>query len=186
MRKVIIGVVIGCISLFVIVGFTVVQSGLWFYNDAIKQEKGIEAQYQQNQNNYDNFVKKIQEASQVPSMYTDDIRKVYSAVVTGRYGASGSKAMLQFIREQNPSMDAALYKQIQQLVEAGRDSFETNQTMLLDKKRVYQVTLGQFPNNLLAKFFGFPKINLDKYDIVTSDETSDAFSTKKSKAIKLR
>jgi|GEM_PF-6924634 len=44
----------------------------------------------------------------------------------------------------------------------------------------------QFPGTLFAMVLGYPKINLDEYDIVTSQATDDAFRTKKSEPIKLR
>jgi hypothetical protein len=37
----------------------------------------------------------------------------------------------------------------------------------------------------VAKFMGFPKIDLEKFGIVTSNETDKAFDTKKSEPFKL-
>lgn len=155
-------------------------------NNLATQEEGIKAQYEQNQNNYDNFVKKVRETAQVPSMYADDLRNLYGETMRGRYGADGSRALLQFIKEHNPTLDAGLYRQVQQVIEAGRNSFAADQTTLIDKKRVYETTLAIFPNNILARFLGFPRIELAKYGIVTSAETANAFETKKAEPIKLR
>ena len=58
--------------------------------------------------------------------------------------------------------------------------------MLIDKKNVYQNSIQQFPESLIAGFFGYPRIDLDKYGIVTSTETQTAFETKKADPIKLR
>jgi len=155
-------------------------------NDLVSQEKSLEAQYEQDQNNYDNFVKKVLEVSQVPAMARDDLEKVTKAAISGRYGADGSKAVFQMIREQNPNVSESLYTKIQQVVDAGRTSFEAEQKMLIDKKRVYLTNLDSFPTNLVAKFLGFPKIDLSKIGIVTSDRTDEAFKTKKDKPINLR
>jgi hypothetical protein len=172
-----------------VIFFVVIATSIgWFVgtrNEFIQLELGVAAQYNQNRNNYDNFVKSVVEVAQVPAMYTKDLEKVTAAAISGRYGADGSKAVFQFIKEQNPQLDASIYKKVQQVIEAGRLSFESNQKTLLDKKRVYEVQLQQFPGSLVASFGGFPRVDLSKYDIVTSDRTEKAFETKKDEAIKL-
>lgn len=155
-------------------------------NNLVIQEEGLKAQYKQNQNNYDNYWKKLKEAAQVPDQYASDLKKLYDGTMTGRYGADGSKAMFQMIKEQNPTLDPKMYQSLQEIIEAGRNSFESEQKMLLDKKRIYEIALRTFPNSVVASLLGFPKIDLSKIDIVTSDTTNKAFETKKVDEIKLR
>jgi len=179
-------VVFGVLASFVLVSAVVlVMQGIGFNNTSIKFEKDIEAQYKQNQNSYDNYFKKVQEAAQVPVRYAEDLKGIYAAVITGRYGKDGSKAAWQWIREHNPNLDPSIYRQIQQIIESGRNDFQSNQTTLLDKKRVYETYISTFPNNLFANFLGFPKIDLAKYDIVTSTDTEKAFETKKAEKLKV-
>jgi len=155
-------------------------------NSLVTQEAGLTAQYKQNQNNYDNFIKKVVEVAQVPSMMRDDLEKVTKAAIQGRYGEKGSQAVFQFIKEQNPTVSSEVYTKIQQVIDSGRTSFESEQKMLLDKKRVYEVSLNSFPTSFVAKFLGFPKIDLSNIDIVTSDRTDKAFEKKKDEPIQLR
>ena len=182
------GVVIGLgvLVFFVLMGATLFGAVVSFYNTSIRMENGIKAQYEQNKNNYDNYFKKLKEVAQVPDMYVADMKKLWDGVRAGRYGTKGSQAVFQFIKEQNPQVDASLYKKVQDVVEAGRNGFEADQKMLIDKKREYDNYRMGFPNNVLAGFMGFPKIDLDKFRIVTSDETEGVFERKKSEPIKLR
>ena len=156
-------------------------------NSCVRQEAEIKAQYKQNQNNYDNYFKKLKEIAQVPAMYVKDLKKVWDGVMRGRYGKDGSRATWQWLKEHNPTLDTSMYKKIQTVIEAGRVDFEQNQKMLLDKKRLYEDTyLKQFPSGFIASILGFPKMDLSTMDIVTSEETEKVFKTKKSDPIKLR
>lgn len=174
---------VGLVLLAVLVsgGLVVVRS----YNELVAQEAGITAQYKQNQNAWDNYWKKLKEAAQVPDRYAAAVQQSFAGAITGRYGEGGSQAVIQAITEQNPQLDPGVYRAIQQLIEAGRAGFEADQKALLDRRRVYETTLHSFPTNLVAGLFGFPRIDLERLDIVTSDETQRAFETKRTGPIDL-
>lgn len=155
-------------------------------NEMAGHEAAIEAQYNQNRNNYGNYYAKLTEAAQVPEMYRDDLMKVYGSAVEGRYGKDGAKQVVLFIQEHNPNLDPRMYLEIQHIIEAGRDKFEADQKLLLDRKRAYEVALNTFPKGGLARILGYPKKDLTKYDIITDDRTEKAFSDKKADPIKLR
>jgi hypothetical protein len=179
--KILLGVVAGFFLILMGVGCDACAT----HNSCVRQENGLEAQYQQNQNNYASYFNKLKEIAQVPAMYTADLEKVYKTALTARYGETGSKGVFQFIKEHNPTFDSSLYTKIQQVIEAGRNSFEADQKTLLDKRRVYQNTLGEFPGSMVAGMMGFPKIDLKKYDPVVNTETEEAFKTKKAGPIQL-
>ena len=172
------------VFLFMAIGYS--GCAFSYRTDCIHAENGVVAQYDQDRNNYDNMFKKFKEVAQVPAMYTEDLKKVYDSAIQSRYGADGSKAMFQFLKEHNPNFDSSLYTKLQAVIEAGRNSFAADQQQLLDKKRQYKDLLGS--NRALAVnfWFGFPHIDMNKYDIVTSDVTEKAFQDKKADEIKLR
>lgn len=179
-------ILIGVISFILISIFSIIGYIISVNNTCVTMEATIKAQYKQNQNNYDNYFKTLQEAAQVPSMYMNDLKKVYDGTMSGRYGQGGSKATWQFIKEHNPAIDSSMYVKIQTIIESGRKDFENNQKMLLDKKRVYEDTfLKKFPTSLVASALSYPKIDLASMDIITSDETEKVFKNKKSDFIKL-
>jgi hypothetical protein len=162
---------VGCVA--------VVSTGISVYNNCVNQESGLTAQYKQDQNNYDSLYKKVTETAGVTDKYAQDFKSAFDVAMKDRYGEKGSQAMFQMLKEQNPQLDVAVYKQLQQVIEAGRESFAAEQKTLLDKKRTYENILNQVPSGLFAKVIGFPKIDLTKYDIITSDRTEKAFQDKK-------
>jgi hypothetical protein len=173
------------------VGFifiTVIAIALNFmgvYNQAISFENGIKANYSNNQNVYDNYTKKVMEAAQIPNKYANDLKGLYSEAIGKRYGKEGSKAMFQWLQEHNPTLDPSIYKEIQVIIENGRDEFKVNQSSLIERKREYDIFLTTFPNNVITGMLKFPKIDLSKYDIVTSDDTDKVFQDKKSEPLKV-
>lgn len=175
------GVIVLSLSLLAFV----VMGALGLYNGAIQMEQTLTAQYDQNRNNYSKMFNSLREAAQVPEMYIDGLKKVYDSVMVNRYGKDGSKAMFNWIKEHNPNVDSSLYTKLQSMIEANRNEFESNQKSLIDKKQIYQVYLKTMPQSFVLGFLGFPKIDLDKYSIVTSDETEAAFDTKKAGPISL-
>ena len=183
MTKTMIAVVGVIVSLLFIGGASYVTS----YNYGNRAEKNIVAIWENNQNILAQYTQKVQEAAQVPGMMKDDVKEVVSAALSGRYGPDGSKAVFQWIQEQNPTVDAGIYRKIQQIIEAGRDEFKVSQTRLIDAKRAYSTNLGYLWKGLWMRIAGYPKINLDDYKAITNDYATKAFETgKEDGPIKLR
>jgi len=170
------GVLVGMVAIAVIAFVSIVG----IYNTCVKHEASIKAQYSENQNNYDKLFKTVAETAQVPTAFAKDLKDLYTATTQTRYGQGGSKAVFQFIKEHNPTLDAGLYRQVQQVIESGRIDFESKQASLIDRKRVYESqVLKTAVTGSIAKVLGFPKVDLDKFGIVTSATTDTAFETKK-------
>ena len=95
--------------------------------------------------------------------------------------------MLQFIKEQNPNLDPKIYYKIEEVIEAGRNEFQDSQKIVIDTKRSYQTNLGYFWKGFWLHMAGYPKVDLNKYKIVTTERAAKAFdSGKEDGPIKLR
>lgn len=155
-------------------------------NSAMTQEKQVVAQYDDMKNVLGQYSLKVSEAAQVPSMYKDDVKEVFTSAISGRYGKDGSKAMFQFLKEHNPNIDASLYKQIQQIIESGRNAFENKQRKFIDEKRQYETMLGYAVSGTILRMLGYPKINLAEYKIIESVHGQETFKTGVDKGMQLR
>lgn len=174
----------GVFALFVLI---VIVGGIGKYNEMVTMENSIEAQWKDNQNIYDNYWKKLQETAQVTERYQEDFKEVVVAAIQGRYGDNGSQAVWQWIQENNPTLDAKMYENVQKVIAAGRADFEQSQRQLLDKNRVYQNMTKTFPGNFYATIFGMPtqvcnsegvcKDFFAHYKIVTSAKTEKIFES---------
>jgi len=177
------GIILG---FFLIVGIVALSSYISWANYGNRQEQALDAQYQDNQNILAQYTTKITEMVQVPEMYRDDLEKIIKDTFSGRYGADGSKAIVQFIKEQNLNLDPSMYKEIQTQIIAGRDKFENSQSILLDERRSYKTQLGNVWSGFWLRLAGYPKVDLAKFDPVINEHTEKAFASKKDEGLQLK
>ncbi len=156
------------------------------YNKGNRLEKTIVATHKDNQNVLSQYSARLAEAAQIPAMQRDDLTAVVTQALDARYGDEGSKAVFQFIQEQNPQIDSTVYVQLQRIIEAGRIDFEKAQTKLIDQVRVYETSLGTFWGGMWLGIAGYPSIDLADYNVVLNQRALDAFSTGVEEPIKLR
>lgn len=171
--------VIGLVLVFI---FVCVASYISAYNYGNRMEKQLVAKYQDNENVLSSGYQQLKGVVGVTKIATEDQINIFRAAVQGRYGADGSKAVFQMIVEQNPQVDPKLYQKVQLVVESTQKEFQIAQTGMLDIKRSYETALGSFWTGLWLSVAGYPKIDLNKYTIVSSDAASEAFKTKRQKA----
>jgi hypothetical protein len=140
-----------------------------------------------NQNILAQYQQAVMEMVQVPAMYKDDLKEVISSEMSGRYGAEGSKANFQWIKEHALNFDSKLYVNIQEKIQAGRKDFERGQTRMLDVRSSYESSLGSFWRGMWLGIAGYPKINLADYKPVVTDRVEETFKAgKESAPLKLR
>src|SRR5271154_2144767 len=111
----------------------------------------------------------------------------------GCYGVGGSKAFVQLIKEQNPTLGEATYTKIGQTIEVFHDSFQASQTDLIARKQAYRGFITATTEGLFYNWIGnYPHIKCgipigaaDDYQIVTSDKTQTDFQNHKAAPLDL-
>jgi hypothetical protein len=182
------GMIVG-LSLLAVVGivvFTCASSYISAYNYGNRAERNIEAAWTNNQNVLGQYTLKVQELVQVPEMYKNDLKEVVTSALSARYGANGSKAVMNWLKESNIPFDSKLYVKMAQVIESGRNEFTREQTRLIDEKRAYETQLGYFWTGFWLRMAGYPKIDLAKFKPVVAGDTAATFEKGVQAPIKLR
>lgn len=155
-------------------------------NYGARTETLLKAKIEDNENIYAQGTQAVMEIAQVPSMYTADLKAVITADIQGRYGPDGSQATFQWLKERQLHLDASMYKAIQQQILAFRGRFETAQRELIDIRRAYESQLGYVWSGFWLSMAGYPRLDLSKFTIVTTDKARQTFETKRDSGIQLR
>lgn len=168
-----------------ILGAFLVMSYISAANFGNRTEMTLKAKMEDNENIYANGTQAIMEIAQVPAMYKNDLLEIVKADIQGRYGPNGSQATFQFLNERQIPIDASMYKAIQQQILAFRGKFEIAQREMLDQRRAYETALGTFPRSIFLSLAGYPRLDLSKYTIVTTDKARQTFETKRDSGVQL-
>jgi len=151
-----------------------------FYNTSIGFEEQLNAVHTDTQNVFAKATKTMKREGFTLGKYSKDVIASINASIGGRYGKGGAKGAMLWLKEQNPKMDTTLYKQLNQVIEAGYTEFADIQTRKLEIVRAYNTYLKSFPNNIFAAVLSFPKKDLEKLSaIVTDANTQQTFQTGK-------
>lgn len=173
----------GMLALMVALGS--VGTYFTYYNQGVRYEQTIKMVHQDNKVILNSYTTKVQEVAQVPAIYKADLQDVIKGTFEGRYGEDGSQAVFQMIQEQNLNLDPTLYRQIQQVMESGRNDFKTSQQKLVDVTNNYEVAQGLAWSGFWLRLAGYPKINMNDYKILTTDSVEQKFASGKDEVIKL-
>lgn len=178
---------IGIVSLIFVLGFIAASSYIGATNYGARIEAQLNAELDNNQNVLAQGQQKVMETAQVPGMMRDDFAKVAKDAISGRYGAEGSKATMQWLQEQNPNLDSKVYIKLQQVIEAYRDEFKNSQTKMIDVRRQYDAELGTFWRGMWLRIAGFPKLDLTKFKPIITDRVETTYKNgKESMPLQLR
>lgn len=158
-----------------------------FRQTCVTFENNISAQDKEMQNVDTEITNSLKTQGLAVNEYGKLVKDAIVAANSGRYGADGSKAMMQWIKEQNPTIDSTVFKKIMIAAEAGYGKFASAQRRKIDQAREYKnliETKQQIP--LLGSIWtsGFPRKPWEEFEkIIVSESTAETWSTGKKKAI---
>lgn len=175
--------IIGAVLVAILIGFGSLL--VKYSNVGVTYEQQVKAVYDENKVTLNTYTTKVQEVAQVPSIYKDDLQDVIKGTFEGRYGADGSQAVFQMIQEQNLNLDPVMYRQIQQVMESGRNEFSTSQKKLIDVTRNYEASLNYVFSGFFLRMAGYPKINLSEYKVITLESVDTKFESGQDEVINL-
>jgi hypothetical protein len=148
------------------------------------KECTIVATDQDMQNIHASIFNQIKSQGLVAEKYGKMVIEAMKVAIQGRYGANGSQAAMQWIKENNPTIPADIMSKLQTVIEAGYTSFEAKQRTKIDQLRVYKEFLGSCPQGNIAHMMGWPKIDMKNMsEVVSTAETKETFKTKEMKTI---
>lgn len=147
---------------------------LLVYNDLKGLQNSMIATNDNNQNVYSSILMQMKQSGIIAITQSDKQIEASVKSIEARYGEGGSKSVMNWIQEQNPTIPTELYAKAQQIVEAGYKEFQANQTTLIENKRLYDNKLDKMPSGLFAKLMGFTKEEVKSYTKVLKSETAKA------------
>jgi hypothetical protein len=80
------------------------------YESELRKTKADTKQY------YAQYVNRVQGIAKVPAMYVDDLSRLTSEALSGRYGQDGIDALFVMIQEKNPELPNEMYTKIQRTI----------------------------------------------------------------------
>lgn len=117
-------------------------------NELVRQETGLNAQYQDNQNELGNYEVAFYEQTGLANLKSEKMNKIISDAVKGRYegkdgqplergqGGAFFSAMVEAYPDLRGQLD--VYDKIISFVAAGREAFKAKQSKQLDMIRAYE------------------------------------------------
>lgn len=131
----------------------------WFsaYNTAVGFEEKIIASYTKQQTILGQHAPKLKEALGVTALQTDALERLFTGANAARYGGDGSKAMMQWIQEQNPNLDQSTFAKVQAMIEAGRNDFTISQQFTADQVALYRKYYRNPINKVILDVSGMPE-----------------------------
>jgi hypothetical protein len=141
------------------------------YESELRKTKADTKQY------YAQYVNRVQGIAKVPAMYVDDLSRLTSEALSGRYGQDGIDALFVMIQEKNPELPNEMYTKIQRTIESGTNAISNKQKRMIEvRENYYGDTLRPY-KGFAINFAGFPTIDFDDYEALSNEKTNETFES---------
>lgn len=191
MKKTSITILVVLGALLIILSLIGVSTWSWiggFYDKANTTRVASQAKEKEAQQVYDKVWKVITQKAQVNQKYSEDFKKIFIGITEKKY--SGKNPAMEWIKEQNPTLDVSLYRELSQAIEANRNEYlETvkEQLSIAQEHNTLVSSSESFFPCLVLRSFGNPNKACDTLEVkqVLSDRTEESFKSGKDNNVEL-
>ena len=166
------GLGIAVLGILILIG--VFMWGLGVLNKEAVLNNQVLAKVEANKSEHDNMSKSIKQSAQVSQAEADAIANI----IVGNSNARGKNGgtLVTMVKEACPTLPELSFKQLMNIVNAKRDTFNRVQKELVDVNLQHDNMFDVQPSGLVLSMFGRKKQDISHW-IVTSAATQEAFTT---------
>lgn len=185
----VLGIILGVLgSLFLIVAL--IAAIFFHYKDRGSDfQVKIGSKYRVAQSGLSKYTLKMQDLKGLKNMDTEAVKSLLTASNTSRYGADGSQAAVQWLKENNIPVNNELVTKMAVLIDSGRDEYGVLQEDLNSDCTTFKYELGRSWSGMWYSIAGRPdesnkkEFSLSMCDLVLDAATVEAYETKQAKSV---
>ena len=149
-------------------------------NQYVRMVNLLKAKQTDNTSEFDNMWKKIQQTAQVSEKERDSLKDIFNSYAQARTGGDNNQLLMKWIHESIPQVTPDLFKNLQNIITASRDSWTMRQKELIAMKMELDNLLETFPGSFLLS--GKPTVEIK---VITSSKTEKTFDSGKDDDVNL-
>ena len=175
------GVVVGVVVVVVLV---VAMWSVSVSNTEVRLSNAIKSKVSDNQSEFDNMWKKINQVAQVPKAKMKALKDIFMSHSAARGGGTEKGGSLAtWLQESVPAVNDTTFDNLMNAIAASLDRWTFQQKEIVDLIREYN-NLFQFPASIIMHHKGKTKLDPDTY-IITSERSKQAWDSKRDEDVKL-
>jgi hypothetical protein len=183
------GIILGVLgSLFLIAAL--VAAIYFHYKDRGSDfQVKIGSAYRLAQSALSKYTLKMQDLKGLKNMDTEALKSLLTSSNTSRYGADGSQAAMQWLKENNIPVNNELVSKMAVLIDSGRDEYGVAQENLNTPCTAFKFELGRSWSGAWYSLAGRPdesnkkEFSINMCDLVLDAATVEAYETKQAKSV---